>query len=518
MASERSSAGPSTGFDVAVVGLGPVGAVLAGLLGKRGLRVVVFDRETGLYPLPRAAHVDHTGLRTLQELGCLEELLPQMLPNPGTDCVSADRQLLFSLPGDVPTPSGLPASMYFYQPVFDGTLRRTIAALPGVEVRLSTEVTGLEQSPGGVRVATRGPDGVAMVDAAWVVGCDGASSRVRQLAGIERTSFGFEEQWVIFDLRLREPRPPLPTRAVQVCDPARPHTELPMPGDRYRFEFMLMPGERAEEMLRADVAFERLMAALVPRRAVEIERTATYTFAGLVADSWRAGRVFLAGDAAHLMPPFLGQGMCSGIRDAANLAWKLDLVHRRGAADALLDTYTTERRPHVSSVIGSAVELGRIICTIDAEEAAERDRSMLERHSTEPPYRFTLPSLARGPLVLEGGGDLCLQPAGPAGARLDDAVGQRFLVVVEPGAEDEPAARWWRRAMGAQVASPADLPDPDGRLSGWLRRRHASRMVVRPDRYLMWAGEDLDAATAAVRSLLTGGRDVPATTLARSSG
>ena len=492
-------------FDVAVVGLGPVGAVLAGLLGKRGLKVVVFDREEGLYPLPRAAHIDHTGLRTLQELGCLEELLPQMLLNPGTDCVTADRRLLFSIPGDVPTPSGLPASMYFYQPTFDGTLRRTVAALPTVDIRLSTEVTELEQSGDGVLLTARGPEGTSQVEAAWVVGCDGASSRVRQLAGIQRTSFGFEEQWVIFDLRLREPRPPLPTRAVQLCDPARPHTELPMPADRYRFEFMLMPGEEAAELLKPEVAFERLMAPLVPREGVEIERTATYTFAGLVADDWRAGRVFVAGDAAHLMPPFLGQGMCSGMRDATNLAWKLDLVHRRGAADAVLDTYTAERRPHVSSVIGAAVRLGQIICTTDPIEAAERDREMLARRSTEPPYRFQLPALTPGPLVLDGGGDLFLQPATAPGGRLDDAVGSRFLVVVEAGAENEPAARWWREAMGALVASPPALPDPDRRIGAWLHRRGARSVVVRPDRYVLWAGDDLAAATAKVRPWLAGG-------------
>jgi len=122
--------------DVAVVGFGPVGAVLAGLLGKRGLRVIVFDRHTGLYPLPRAAHIDHTGLRTLQELGCLDRLLPHLLPNPGTDCVTAERKLLFHLPGQVPTVSGLPASMYFHQPTFDGELRATAAAFPSVDVRL----------------------------------------------------------------------------------------------------------------------------------------------------------------------------------------------------------------------------------------------------------------------------------------------------------------------------------------------------------------------------------------------
>jgi 3-(3-hydroxy-phenyl)propionate hydroxylase len=333
---------------------------------------------------------------------------------------------------------------------------------------------------------------------------------VRELAGIERTSFGFEEQWVIFDLRLGTPRPPLPTRAVQVCDPARPHTELPMPSDRYRFEFMLMPGERADELQRPDVAFDRLLAGLVPRDSVEIERTATYTFAGLVADRWRSGRVLVAGDAAHLMPPFLGQGMCSGIRDAANLAWKLDHVHRRGASISLLDTYMDERRPHVSEVIRAAVELGRIICTTDPVAAAARDREMLAGQSTEPPYRFALPTLRPGPLVISGGGVYCPQPAADAaGRRLDDVVGPRFLVLVPEGEEDSPAARWWRDTVGALVAPPTRLPDPDGRLADWLARRGARSAIVRPDRYLLWAGRDLASATDAVRPWLAGTEGVP---------
>ena len=253
-------------FDVAVVGFGPVGAVLAGLLGKRGLSVVVFDREAGIYPLPRAAHIDHTGLRTLQELGCLAELLPTMLINPGTDCVTADRRVLFAIPGNMPTVSSLPASAYFYQPTFDMTLRRTVTAMSTVEVRLRTEVIDLVQEREGVRITTRDDGGAeSIVQASWVVGCDGAASRVRQVAAIDQTDFGFDEEWLIFDLRLSDPRPPMPPCAVQVCDPARPHTELPMPSGRYRFEFMLMPGEDALELLRPEAAFDRLLAGLVPR-------------------------------------------------------------------------------------------------------------------------------------------------------------------------------------------------------------------------------------------------------------
>jgi 3-(3-hydroxy-phenyl)propionate hydroxylase len=491
--------------DVAIVGFGPVGAILAGLLGSRGLGVVVLEREAGLYPLPRAAHIDHTGLRTLQELGCLDELLPTMITNPGTDCVTADRRILFSIPGGRRSASELPMSMYFHQPTFDSALRRTAERIPNVDVRLEREVVALEQVEHGVRILAAAADGgEELVEATWVVGCDGASSSVRALAGIEQDDFGFEEQWLVFDLRLRDSALRLPQKAVQVCDPVRPRTELPMPGDRYRFEFMLMPGEDAAELLQPGTAFDRLFAGLVPPGSAEIERTATYTFRGAVADRWRSGRVFVAGDAAHLLPPFLGQGMCSGIRDAANLAWKLHLVHRCGAADALLDTYGLERRPHVSTVIEAAVALGRIVCTVDPDEARRRDERLLAASAADgPPYRFALPPLRPGPLVLEGGGMQFPQGAPDAsGRRLDDVIGRRFLVVTPDGADRPAAGRWWRDVLGAAELPARELSSSDGVIGRWLERRAGSFVVVRPDRYVLAVSNDLDAVTEAVRPLL----------------
>ena len=216
------------------------------------------------------------------------------------------------------------------------------------------------------------------------------------------------------------------------------------------------------------------------------------------------GRIFVAGDAAHLMPPFLGQGMCSGIRDAANLAWKLSLVLRNDAPERLLDTYQTERRPHVSQVIKAAIELGRIICTTDRAAAANRDTEMLANDERTPPYGFTLPRLTPGPLVLEGGGELYMQ-SGPNSAdrRLDDILGQRFLVVTPEGANHTNTARWWSSTLGAFVTPVCGLPDPDGRFVRWVSRRPGRFTVIRPDRYVLWSGNDLESATEAVRPWLS---------------
>lgn len=486
-------------WDVAIVGMGPVGAVLTGLLGRRGLKVVVIERDRDVFPLPRAAHIDHTGLRTLQELGCLDELLPEMVPNAGLELMSADLELLARLPGDQPTVSGLPASMYFHQPGFDRALRRTAAELPGVEVMLGAEVVGIEDGPNAVTLEV---EGRGRLTASLAVGCDGALSAVRETAGAGLEDLGFHEDWVAVDLLLREPVPSLPDSSLQVCDPKRPYVAVPMPGLRFRFEFMLLPGESGEELARPE-SVEQLISPWIAPGLADIERAAVYRFHGLLAHRWRAGRVLLAGDAAHQMPPFLGQGMCSGIRDATNLAWKLDHVLRRGAPVGLLDTYQGERKPHVRHVIETAIAYGRAVCMLDPDEAAERDRRMLaDEAPPERRLRFQLREFDPGPLVLDGGGEYFVQPS-VGGRPLDDVVGQRFLVLGRDRASVDDAT-WWASSAGALVASVDELDDEAGTLRAWLDRRGADVVVVRPDRFVLAAGGDLAAITEQVRALVAG--------------
>lgn len=501
----KSSPGNAvTDADVAIVGFGPIGATLASLLGRRGLRVVVIERDLDVFPLPRAAHIDHQSLRLLQELGCLEELLPRMIPNPGVDFVTADRQLLMRVPGDMPSVSGLPSSMYFHQPAFDRVLRRVAASIPEIDVRLGTEMLSLEMRDDGVVVSTRSADGRGgEVKAAWVVGCDGAWSQVRESAEITLQSLNFDEQWLVVDLKLQRPIPSLPDRAVTICDPRRPLFAIPIPDGRFRFELQLHDGEDPLRMQQPDRVHELLEEWLSPNDA-EIERSTVYTFHGLVAQPWRVGRVFLAGDAAHQMPPFLGQGMNSGMRDASNLAWKLALVVKGQAPERLLDTYELERRPHVTQVIEASVTFGAIICETDPGRAAERDRKWLLQ--PEPPEQrlpFSLPSLVPGPLVIHGGGELFIQPpkAGLNG-RLDDYIAGRFLVVARRPEQLGKAAEWWRE-FGALVSTVDELPNCGGPVSEWLQRREADVVVVRPDHYVLAFNSSVDAITARVKEWLT---------------
>jgi 3-(3-hydroxy-phenyl)propionate hydroxylase len=359
-------------YDVAIVGFGPVGATLGGLLAQRGLRVVAIEKELDVFPLPRAAHVDQDAMEIWQSLGCAEELAVGMRANTGMDFLTADGELLHRMQSPGIAPNGWPASQFVHQPALERTVRRTAIA-HGVVTRLGVEVVALTARGDGVRLTLSDQ---TMIDAAWVVGCDGARSFVRRTLGIRLDDLDFDEPWLVVDLVVRGDAPLLPDRALQICDPARPHTLVPMPVPRFRFEFMLLPGEDPVAMQEPDVV-RSLVARWIDPAIVEVERSAVYAFHGLVATQWRRGRVLLAGDAAHQMPPFLGQGMCCGLRDAANLAPKLDLVHRGHAADELLDAYQAEREPEVRVIVELAVAFGRKVCTTDPQAAAQRDAEML---------------------------------------------------------------------------------------------------------------------------------------------
>jgi 3-(3-hydroxy-phenyl)propionate hydroxylase len=492
---------PALDADVAIVGFGPAGATLAGLLGGRGVRVVVIERSADVFPLPRAAHIDHTGLRALQELGCLEALLPTMIFNSGLDFVSPSGQVILRIPSDQPSVSGLPTSMYFHQPNFDRTVRATAAAHPTVEVQLGASVVGLRQDADAVELEVEDEGGRRTVRAGWAVGADGATSTVRTLLGIELEDLEFDERWLVVDIVLERRVDTLPDHALAVGDPRRPLTLIPMPGPRFRFEFMLLPGDDLAEIQRPEVVLEQLLAEWIPPGAAAVERAAVYAFHGLVATEWRRGRVLLCGDAAHQMPPFLGQGMNSGIRDATNLAWKLALVTGGTAPEPLLDTYQDERRPHVKTIIAAAVQFGELVCVTDPEAARRRDAELLGRGLTPVERaRFRLPRLTPGRLIDVTGGELFPQPPG-APPRLDDRLGHDVAIVARDGVEVG-----WIGDDGS-VTRPAhcfrlSAIDPDRSLRDWMDARRADVVVVRPDRYVAYAGTTIAEAPPLVRELL----------------
>ena len=377
-------------YDVAIVGLGPVGAALAAWLGAGGTGVVVLERETDAHALPRAAHLDGAALATLATAGVPVADLGR--PLDGFDLVDRrGRLLLRGRPAERPPP-GLPAGTLIHQPTVETALRDRLEALPSVDVRTGHTVDRVTGDGDGVTIHGRGPGGAFSVRAGFAVGCDGAASGVRAAIGGPLAGGGFEQAWLVVDVLLDGPAD-LPDRLVQVADPARPVTFVPFPGRRRRWEFRLDPGEDADAVCRPDAVRRRLasLSGAVPHvdpGTVTVERAAVYTFHDLVATRWRRGRLLIAGDAAHQMPPFLGQGLGAGLRDVATLAPLLTEA-LAGAPLDRLDAYPAARRPHVRATVRQAVRLGRLI-TMPDPWAAVRDRALAAAHRVPALHRRLL--------------------------------------------------------------------------------------------------------------------------------
>jgi 3-(3-hydroxy-phenyl)propionate hydroxylase len=480
--------------DVLVVGLGPVGATLAALLGRRGISTIAIERDTVVYPLPRAVHFDHEIMRLFQALGVAEQVLRHARALPGYEFRAANGELLMRLNPSPDTASGWASGYMFHQPSLETALRDILAALPNTRVLLGWQFDGLAQDGDGVTATVIGADGRTTIRARYLVGCDGASSGVRAVIQSGLQDFQFDEPWLVVDTKTA-PESRVPEVNLQICDPVRPTTcVLGGPG-RHRWEFMLLPGESPEDMLKTET-IERLLSAW-NCGPLEIERKAVYRFHGLMADRWRSGRVLLAGDAAHQMPPFAGQGMCSGLRDAANLAWKLDAVLHGTASKDLLDSYQSERAPHVRALIELAIGMGRVVCTLDREAAAARDAGMIaSRAAGTPPLPPLQPSPFTSGCVLAGtpgAGLLFPQPVQGQGAsrlRMDDVLGDGAWLITRQAFDADT-----RGLQIVELESRALTPFRAA-LEKWLTNRAVDAVLVRPDRYIFGGGDPATLVSA----------------------
>jgi len=368
-----------THADVVIVGAGPVGLVSALLLARRGWQVTVLERWPAPYPQPRAVHFDDEAARLLADAGLADQISALSEPADVYEWANTERQTLLRFDWSGIGPSGWPIANMFSQPALEGVLAQAAVATPGVTVLRGYEAMQLTETAERVEIAARDDAGERhSFTASYVIGCDGAKSFVRTHMPTEMTDLGFFYDWLIVDVLPGEPRTWNPMN-LQICDPKRPTTVVSGGPGRRRWEFMRMPGETVEELNNEETAWELLAPWQMSPENCVLERHAIYTFQASWADLWRSGRLLLAGDSAHLMPPFAGQGMCSGIRDAANLSWKLDLVLRGLAAPDVLDSYGLERSAHVQHAIGMSVELGKVICVTDPEQAAQRDAFMISQ-------------------------------------------------------------------------------------------------------------------------------------------
>jgi 3-(3-hydroxy-phenyl)propionate hydroxylase len=435
--------------DVLVVGGGPTGITTAALLAQRGMTVRVLERATGIYDLPRAIVMDDEIQRIIQGLGASEGLAAITTPLAGAEFVDTDgkRIMGIEIDPDRDFPNGHSPNVTYYQPQLEEFLR-SVADRMGADLVLGVTVESVEQDDSGVTVHT---------DA------------------------------VVLDAELKRPVPTLPRFVQQVCDPDRPVTFVVGHADYRRWEFQLQPGEDRDVMLRPERLWDLLDGWMTPDDA-DIIRAVVYRFHATVAERMRVGRVFLAGDAAHQMPPFLGQGLCSGLRDGANLAWKLDLVERGLAGDALLDTYGDERLPHAAGVVEHAVDTGRLIDQLAGRES--HGVALDSAYGGGRPFPYLEHGLLHGEHPMVGR----QMPQPPIdGTLLDEIVGPKFGVVT-----DDDAVAAVARAAWGEIATVVEVPA--GSVGSVLPPGGA--VIVRPDRYVAAVAADVDELAAATESLL----------------
>ena len=459
--------------DVLIAGGGPTGVTLAVLLARRGVKVIVAEKEAAVYPLPRAAHIDHEGMRILQEAGAADDVMATSRRAANYDFLNARGALLMRFSGaDQIGPGGWPIASMIHQPSVEAALRRSLAGQATAALNSRWQLTSFTDDGDGVTARIATPEGERTIRARYLVGADGARSPVREASSIVFDDLDFEEPWLVVDV-LVDDYSKLPTANLQICNPDRPTTCVLMGEGRHRWEFMILPGETAEQV--SDDAFvEKLLEPWKVKGAVRIERAAVYTFSARIASWWRKGRVLLAGDAAHQTPPFAGQGLCSGLRDAANLAWKLAAVVRGRAPDTLLDSYQPERAPNLRATIDMAIMMGRMVCTTRKWSAFVRDTKfrLARALGKLPDGPAAYPPISEG-VILAGSseaGAYFPQLLSADGTRLDNVLGISHWVIS-------------REDLAGQRLAPFAAS-----LGHWLDRVQAEAVLVRPDRHVFGTG------------------------------
>jgi len=487
-------------YDVLQVGFGPVGQANAAILGGGGHSVAVFERYPTLYGLPRAGHLDHETVRLLQSFGIAERMTSLMVRANKYVFQNQHGDELVSFNWDEMGVSGWASDWYVYQPDLEDALADVVHLFPNVEVNQGWEVVSVSEAGDHVALIARPAGGDASQDrivrGRYLVAADGGNSFVRTALGIEQEDLGFHERWAVTDYR--------PTKEIhfdfdngQIADPARPLNLFQLGKRHRRIASLILPHEATEEMKISDAGWKLIAPHGVTPDNAELVRHTVYVFESKIATQWRRGRCFLVGDACHVMPPFMGQGLLSGIRDVANLGWKLSLVLNGQATERLLDTYMAERRPHARQLTEMSIHAGRLMVTTDPEEATRRDAAY-RAGTVPPPPQF--PSLTSGVLHRDVNGDLAA-PAGelaPQGrvstgtqaGLFDDVVGRGWVLLLADAdifralRDEELAVLEQLHARVAHFGPGRDLQDLSGAYRDYFEKYEIKALLYRPDFYV----------------------------------
>lgn len=521
---------------VAVVGAGPVGVTVANYLGLYGVRTLLIDRSEEIVDYPRAVGMDDECLRSFQGIGLAEDMLADMIQNVPLKMFAANGHCLADIRPDTKE-FGWPRRNIFMQQLAERTLRAGLQRHPHVRPLLGHELIRVEQDGVETRLHVKGPQGDhVLVHAEYVVAADGGRSTVREQLGIPLSGDTHPRKWVVIECD----NDPLDAPYTGLHgDPRRPYVCLDLPYNYRRWEFMLFPGEDAEAMLRPEKVHELLAGHVPDPTALNIIRARVYTHHSRVADRFVDGRIFLVGDAAHLMPPWAGQGMNTGIRDATNVAWKLAAVVTGRAHPRILATYDTERREHARAMVQLSDAIGRFLSPTNPTVARARD-TVVRGLTVAPPVRNWLVHMRFKPVPRYTEG-IMLHPRRPQGmTRKHSPVGRMFIQPRVEAADgrvlplDETLGEWFAligygndplvhldadsrafwdrvgtryitvvesrsgRSRTERRTSTTDsvaVEDIDGALRDWFAQHQGSVAVVRPDRYLAALTDPRDLAT-----------------------
>ncbi|PPL17199.1 bifunctional 3-(3-hydroxy-phenyl)propionate/3-hydroxycinnamic acid hydroxylase [Microterricola pindariensis] len=479
--------------DVVIVGLGPVGAFMANLLHESGLSVVAFDREPGVVQSPRGVGIDGEIMRAVQAIGLTDELNPLLKVFRGAQYLDVDGQVVSTRPGVSGEGSqGWPDRYNVHQPDLESVLRSGIGQR-AIDARNSHDVVSVvDEVDCAVVEAVNLTNGErARVRGRFVVGCDGGRSFVRKIVGTQLDDFGLNEPWIVVDFAVKDSAE-LPEINTHYADPHEPVIYIHVVRDLRRFEFKAAPGEDLEAAVDPENIWRRVSRWLRPEEA-ELLRAVVYTHRALVAETWTAGHVLLAGDAAHQTPPFLGQGLCTGVRDVISLCWRLRAIILEGASTGLLRSYESERSEHARFFIRTATSLGAVLTDPDRTKLTELNARIGREGSGEPPRLGAGVYSADGP----AGGLLAPQPRLADGRRLDDLVGYRFGIVVSPSL----AAQMSDDLRGLISSRDWALIEATGPAAEWLEELGSGAAIVRPDRYYYSTAGDVDALSRQLREL-----------------